>query len=92
MNFTITPKETLVNGRVTVYFERTNIVDQFNNSLMNVKIRVNASIVVDKRFVLESVFKAMKVINDVNAIIVPVSSLGITNYILQNFIRYMTTF
>lgn len=91
-NFTITPNESLVNVKVTVFFDRVNIVDKFDNSLMNVKIRTNTTIIIDKRFPLEKLFKTMKVINEVNTIVVPVSSLGITNYILQNFIRYMTTF
>jgi len=92
VNFTIKPKESILKGRGTVYFERSLISDKFNNTLTNIKLPFNFTIYVDKRFVFEPVFDGLQVANQISTFMVPISSLGITNYILQNFIRYMTTF
>lgn len=92
VNFTIKPKESILKGRGTVYFERNLISDKFNNTLTNIKLAFNFTIYVDKRFLFEPVFDVLQVANQISTFMVPVSSLGITNYILQNFIRYMTTF
>jgi hypothetical protein len=92
VNFTIKPKETLTDVRVTVFFERTVIADMYNNTLTNIKLRTTTTIVVPKRFSLEAVISGVEMGNRVSSILVPASSLGITNYVLQSFIRYMMTF
>lgn len=92
INFTINAKETILNGKGTLYFERAYISDEFNNTLTTIKLNFNFTLYVDKRFVFEPVYKGLEITNEVSTILIPVSSLGITNYILQNFIRYMTTF
>lgn len=92
INFTIVAQESIVNGRLTATFERSLITDNFNNTLSTVKLRANTTINVEKSFFFETVYSGMQVTNKIFNVVVPVSSLGITNYILQSFIRYMTTF
>lgn len=90
VNFKIVPQETFRNLKVVVSFERSNIMDQYSNTLMNIKLTVTTTIVVEKRFVLETPYVAINTITKATNIIVPLSSTGITNYVLQSFIRYMT--
>lgn len=92
INFTISATETIKNGKVTAYFERNLIMDDFNNTLTNIKLTANTTIIVNQRFVFEPMLNVLQPVNKISQVLVPVASLGITNYILQNFIRYVTTF
>ena len=92
VNFTINSDESIINGKVTVNFERSFIADGFNNTLSTVRLKANTTINVEKSFFFESVYSGLQVTNKIFNMVVPVTSLGITNYILQSFIRYMTTF
>lgn len=92
INLTISASESIYNGKLTLYFDRSFIMDQYNNTLTNVKLSINTTIIVNKRFIFEPFMTGMQTTNKISQILVPIASLGISNYILQNFIRYMTTF
>lgn len=91
VNFSIAAKKSMVNAKVVVTFNRPVIVDGVNNTLTNVYIKLNTTIYVQTKFVLEPVFNGITMTNHAGNILVPVASLGITNYVLQCFTRFMTS-
>lgn len=92
INFSISATESILKGKVTVYFDRSVIMDEYNNTLSTVKLNANTTIIVNKRFMFEPFMNGIQITNKISQIFVPLASLGISNYILQNFVRYMTTF